>query len=144
MEKTNTYTTHIITIPTNSNTNTPPPIQTIEVPPPATVVSSPPPPPASNSSPELLDLPRSNHDDDDDDDHEKLCSWNSCFPTKLKVLIGCLESSSEDLESEMKKDEIVEVPVRMMQSPNYYSQMNHEERDEQLKSAIDYCKHSTN
>ncbi|CAI9286030.1 unnamed protein product [Lactuca saligna] len=108
-----------------------PPIQTIPPPPPTTL--SPPPP----SSPEFLDLLRCNHQN----------LWN-CFRRKLKRYIGCFESedsSSLEIKGESKNDSFEGVSsTSTAPSPNYYSYMNHEERDEKLKSAIVYCKHSTN
>jgi hypothetical protein len=46
---------------------------------------------------------------------------------------------STQLESK-KKDSVITV---RKQSPNYYSDMNAEERDEKLKSAIFYCRNSS-
>lgn len=109
-----------------------PPIKTI--PPPPTTTLSPPPP----SSPEFLDLLRCNHQN----------LWNY-FRRKMKRYIGCFkseDSSSLEIKGEFKNDrfEGVSNTSTTIPSPNYYSHMNNEERDEKLKSAIVYCKQSTN
>ncbi|CAH1419757.1 unnamed protein product [Lactuca virosa] len=109
-----------------------PPIKTIS-PPPTTTLSPPPP-----SSPEFLDLLRCNHQN----------LWN-CFRRKMKRYIGCFkseDSSSLEIKGEFKNDRFTGVnsTSTTIPSPNYYSHMNNEERDEKLKSAIVYCKQSTN
>ncbi|KAD6795174.1 hypothetical protein E3N88_06070 [Mikania micrantha] len=108
----------------------------IDIPsPPQTTVSPPP------SSPEVVDLLRCNH--------QKLCYGR--FSTKWKKYLGCFkteDSNSLEKKTRLKNDECIEVrscsSSGMMQSPNYYSDMSLEERDEKLKSAIVYCKKGTN
>ena len=49
------------------------------------------------------------------------------------------------MKPEYKKDKVVAVSSfsgNVMHSPNYYSDMNPDEREEMLKSAIVYCKNS--
>ncbi|KAI3790116.1 hypothetical protein L2E82_02930 [Cichorium intybus] len=127
-ESTSTHAVAIVITP-----NLPPPILTIPPPPPPSpTIHSPPLP----SSPEFVDLLRCNHQN----------LWN-CF-RNLKTYMGCFksqDSSSLEIKGGIKEDRFVGVSSRStMPSPNYYSDMNSEERDEKLKSAIVYCNHSTN
>ncbi|KAL4589558.1 hypothetical protein LXL04_002466 [Taraxacum kok-saghyz] len=112
----------------------PPPILTIPSPPPSSPTTFSPPP---TSSPEFIDLLRCNH--------QNLCN---CFTRKLKRFMGCFkseDSSSLEIRGELKNDSLEEVSsTSTMSSPKYYSNMNNEERDEKLKSAILYCKLTLN
>lgn len=102
----------ITMVPSQSNTTTP-------------TVSPPP------STPEAVDLLRCNH--------QTLCYR---FTRKLKRYLGCLKSKdSKSLETKNNKVAATSSCSHSMTlSPNYYSDMNPEERDEKLKSAIVYCK----
>ncbi|KAI3802873.1 hypothetical protein L1987_31018 [Smallanthus sonchifolius] len=110
-------TTHAVAIPVHS-----PPSLTI--PPPQQTSLSPPP-----SSPAAVDLLSCSHQ-----------KFGYRLTRKLKRYLGCFktqDSNSLEKKAGFKNGEIVAVG---MHSPNYYSDMNDEERDEKLKSAIVYCK----
>nr|GFA40416.1 hypothetical protein [Tanacetum cinerariifolium] len=80
------------------------------------------------------------------------CNHNKVLSTFTRKLLGCAVCfNPKDMEMETKtkpenkKDKVVAVTIfsgNMMHSPNCYSEMNHEEREEKLKSAIVYCKNS--
>nr|GEU60956.1 hypothetical protein [Tanacetum cinerariifolium] len=96
-------------------------------------VSAPPRP-----SPEVVEIVRCNHN--------KILST---FTRKLLGCVVCFKPKDMEMETktkpEYKKDKVVAVTSfsgNLMHSPNSYSEMNHEEREEKLKSAIGYRKNS--
>ncbi|KAK1417378.1 hypothetical protein QVD17_26505 [Tagetes erecta] len=122
-------------VPSQSNTtNTNTIVRTNHLPP---LLTIPPPSPSPSpsqttvSSPVVIDLLRCDH---------RRFSYR--FTRKLKRYLKCFKSEESEKKTGLKNG-VIAVNSSITNSPNYYSDMNDEERDEKLKSAIVYCNNGT-